>query len=100
MSNPVTDLPVYGLTWITEHIAVGSMPISNEQYGWLKEQGLDAIMNLCGEFCGLTTIQQDLGFEVYHLPIPDEEAPDQEDLEAALSWLDEAVYLDKKVLIH
>jgi protein-tyrosine phosphatase len=99
MSKP-KDKPAYALTWVTEHIAVGSMPISCEQYVWLKEQGVDALMNLCGEFCGLDTIQQGLGFEVYHLPIPDEEAPDHEDLETALGWLDEAVYLGKKVLIH
>jgi protein-tyrosine phosphatase len=93
-------MDAYRLNWVTEHIAVGSMPISCEQYAWVKEQGIDAIMNLCGEFCGLTTIQQDYGFEVYHLPIPDEDAPDQDDLEAALAWLDEAVYLGKNVLIH
>jgi hypothetical protein len=92
--------PVYAVNWVTEHIGVGSMPISCEQYAWLKAQGVDAIMNLCGEFCGLSTMQEEQGFEVYHLPIPDQEAPDEDDLEAAMDWLDEAVYLGKKVLIH
>jgi hypothetical protein len=40
------------------------------------------------------------GFEVYHMPLADEEAPELAELEKALAWLDEAIYLGKKVLIH
>jgi len=34
------------------------------------------------------------------MPLPDEEAPELKELERALEWLDEALYLGKKVLIH
>jgi protein-tyrosine phosphatase len=45
-------------------------------------------------------IEEKSGFEVYYLPIPDESAPDMEDMEKALVWLDEAIYLGKKILVH
>jgi len=66
----------------------------------IKEEGIDTIINLCGEFCDLHEIEENAGFEVYFLPIPDECAPDMEEMEKALAWLDEAIYLNKKVLVH
>jgi len=66
----------------------------------IREQGISAIVNLCGEFSDLHEIEENAGFEVYFLPVPDECAPDMEVMEEALEWLDEAVYLDKKVLVH
>jgi Fe-S-cluster containining protein len=66
----------------------------------LRDQGVTCILNLCGEFCELHEIEAEEGFEVYYLPIEDEEAPDAVALEKALEWLDEAIYLGKKVLIH
>ena len=90
----------YPLTWVTGHIAVGGAPMSYEQLDSLKEQGVTAILNLCAEFCDLHDIEAASGFEVRYLPIPDEKAPDLPSLEGALAWLDEAVYLGKKVLIH
>ncbi|PKN07461.1 MAG: phosphatase [Deltaproteobacteria bacterium HGW-Deltaproteobacteria-8] len=88
------------LTWVTDHLAVGPAPMSHAALDSLREQGIGAILNLCGEFTDLHDIEAQNGFEVYHLPIPDEEAPDLPALEKALAWLDEAVYLGKKVLIH
>lgn len=88
------------LTWVTDNLAVGPAPMSHAALESLREQGIGAILNLCGEFCDLHDIESQNGFEVYHLPIPDEEAPDLPSLEKALAWLDEAVYLGKKVLIH
>jgi hypothetical protein len=66
----------------------------------LKAQGIDAIMNLCAEFCDLHEIEKASGFEVYYLPVCDEETPELQELEKALAWLDESIYLGKKVLIH
>lgn len=90
----------YELTWVTGHLAVGGAPMSYAQLDSLREQGITAILNLCGEFCDLHDIERGGGFEVYYLPVFDEEAPRLEALESALAWLDEAVYLNKKVLIH
>lgn len=90
----------YQLNWVTDSLAVGQAPMSFEDLDSLKNQGIQAVMNLCAEFCDLHWIEADAGFEVYFFPIPDEEAPDLQELEKALDWLDECLYLGKKVLVH
>jgi hypothetical protein len=90
----------YPLTWVTDRLAVGGAPMSYEQLASLREQGITAILNLCAEFCDLHDIEAAAGFEVRYLPVADEQAPDLAALESALAWLDEAIYLGKKVLIH
>ncbi len=92
--------PMYQLTWITDQLAVGYAPMSYAELDSIREQGISAIVNLCGEYCDLHEIEEKSGFEVYFLPIPDECAPDMESMEKALEWLDEAIYLNKKVLVH
>ncbi|SDK35717.1 Dual specificity phosphatase, catalytic domain [Maridesulfovibrio ferrireducens] len=96
----VHNKPAYHLTWVTDQLAVGCAPMSFVQLKSLEEQGVDAILNLCGEFCDLYDIEKDAGFDVYYLPLEDEEAPGLIELEKTLEWLDEAIYLGKKVLIH
>ncbi|GAB7079920.1 protein-tyrosine phosphatase family protein [Megalodesulfovibrio paquesii] len=86
--------------WVSDQLAVGAAPLSYAQLARLHDEGVSAILNLCGEFCDLHEIERDHGFEVHYLPIPDEEAPDMAALEAALAWLDEAIYLGKRVYIH
>ncbi len=91
------DYPVY---WVTPNLATGPAPMSYEHLDSLKLQGIDAIMNLCAEYCDLHNIEAEKGFEVYYLPIEDEEAPQLQALENALAWMDEAIYLGKKVYLH
>lgn len=93
-------MTAYEMTWITSQLAVGYAPMSYADLDRIKEMGIDAIVNLCGEFSDLHTIEEQSGFEVYYLPIPDEGAPDLEAMEQGLAWLDEAIYLGKKVLVH
>ena len=90
----------YKLTWITENLAVGYAPMSYADLDSIKAEGINGIVNLCAEFCDLHEIQEESGFEVYYLPIQDESAPDMADMEKALVWLDEAIYLGKKILVH
>ncbi len=90
----------YHLTWVTDQLAVGCAPMSYAQLKSLDEQGIDAILNLCGEFCDLCDIEKEAGFDVYYFPLADEEAPDLVKLEKTLEWLDESIYIGKKVLIH
>ena len=90
----------YQMTWITPDLAVGYAPMSYAELESIKSQGIDAIVNLCAEFCDLHELEEASGFEVYYLPIWDEAAPDMDVLEKGLAWLDEAIYLGKKVLIH
>ncbi len=91
---------MYALNWITDHLATGHAPMSYEDLDSLRTQGITAIVNLCGEFCDLHQIEESTGFEVCYLPVVDECAPDLAAMEKALDWLDEALYLNKKVLVH
>jgi hypothetical protein len=93
-------MTTYEITWITSQLAVGYAPMSYADLDRLKEMGIDAIVNLCGEFCDLHELEEQSGFEVYYLPIPDEGAPDLEAMELGLAWLDEAIYLGKNILVH
>lgn len=93
-------MPQYQLTWITSQLAVGYAPMSYADLDSIRDREINAIVNLCGEFCDLHEIEEKSGFEVYYFPIADESAPDMEEMEKALAWLDEAIYLGKKVLVH
>ena len=90
----------YELTWITNSLAVGYAPTSYDALDAIKAQEINAIVNLCAEFSDLHEIEEAAGFEVYYLPIWDEDIPEMEEMEKALAWLDEAIYLGKKVLVH
>jgi len=94
------DKSGYHITWLTPSLAVGYAPMSYDELDSIKAQGIDAIVNLCGEFCDLHSIEKDSGFDVYYIPIPDEDVPDMKRMEEGLEWLDEAIYLGKKVLVH
>lgn len=88
------------VTWVAPQLGVGPAPMSHAALDSLRAQGVRAILNLCAEFTDLHAIEAAGGFEVYHLPVEDEAAPDLAELEKALDWLDEAIYLGKKVFIH
>jgi protein-tyrosine phosphatase len=90
----------YPLYWVTENLATGPAPMSYDHLDHLKAAGIDAIMNLCAEYCDLHDIESGHGFEVYYLPIEDEETPQLQALDKALDWLDESIYLGKKVYVH
>ena len=90
----------YELTWITENLAAGHAPFSFDDLAVIKKQGIDAIVNLCGEYCDLHEIQQKSGFSVYYLPIADECAPDLDAMEKALGWLETKIADGHKVLVH
>ncbi|MHC1741827.1 MAG: dual specificity protein phosphatase family protein [Syntrophobacteraceae bacterium] len=92
--------PEYRLDWVTENIAVGCAPLSYAQLDHIREQGIDAIVNLCAEYCDLHDIEKGHGFDVYYLPIPDECAPDCEAMEKAMHWMDEILNQQKRLLIH
>ncbi|MEE4243581.1 MAG: dual specificity protein phosphatase family protein [Desulfopila sp.] len=90
----------YPLYWVTDKLATGPAPMSYDHLDHLKSEGIDAIMNLCAEYCDLHDIEAGHGFEVYYLPVEDEETPQLQALDKALDWLDESIYLGKKVYVH
>ncbi|MBM9604990.1 protein-tyrosine phosphatase family protein [Desulfopila inferna] len=90
----------YPVTWITANIGAGRAPQSFDELKSIREQGIGAIINLCGEYSDLHELEEQSGLEVLWIPVADETAPTMSEMERGLEWLDEAVYLDKKVLIH
>ncbi len=90
----------YKLRWITDNLAVGSAPMSEEDLEVIRSAGITGIVNLCGEFCDLADIEKSSGFDVFYLPVDDDSVPAMEEMESALEWLDEALFLGKKILIH
>lgn len=90
----------YRLTWITQSLAVGRAPMSYAELDTIRENGIHAIVNLCAEFSDLHEIEEKAGFDVFHLPIWDEDVPEMARMEDTLAWMDEAIYLGKKVLVH
>jgi protein-tyrosine phosphatase len=93
-------LTKYKLTWVTPQLSVGHAPLSYADLDAIREDGVAAIVNLCGEYCDLHEIQEDSGFEVYYLPIPDECAPDMKEMENAITWMDNRILQGKKILVH
>jgi protein-tyrosine phosphatase len=90
----------YTLKWIWDNLAVGYAPMFQVDLEMVKKHGIDAIINLCGEFCDLHEIQRESGFDVYYVPIQDECAPDMEAMEEAFKWLDDRLAEKRKVLVH
>ena len=90
----------YIFQWITEQLAVGPAPLSYEDLDDIREAGINGIVNLGDEIAELSTIERQGGFEVYFLPIVDGSVPETPELEQALEWIDEALYLGKKILVH
>jgi protein-tyrosine phosphatase len=90
----------YDLTWITNQLAVGHAPMFDVDLEVLRDNGIDAIVNLCGEFCDLHELQSEAGFEVHYLPIADECAPDIAAMETAFAWVDDVIAQGRKVLVH
>jgi protein-tyrosine phosphatase len=93
-------LTKYKLAWVTPQLSVGHAPLSYADLDAIREEGVAAIVNLCGEYCDLHEIQEDSGFEVYYLPIPDECAPDMKEMENAITWMDNRILQGKKILVH
>ena len=93
-------MKVYPARWITTEIAVGYAPRSHDDLTTIREQGISTIVNLCAECYDLCDIEKNAGFDVYYIPIPDEEAPAILELEKALAWVTDCTNAGKKVLVH
>ena len=86
--------------WITTELAVGYAPRSHNDLSTIRAQGITAIVNLCTECYDLYDTEKKAGFDVYYVPIADEEAPTLEELEKALAWVADCIKAGKKVLVH
>jgi protein-tyrosine phosphatase len=94
------NMSEYPLKWITEYIAVGYAPRSITDLDTIRAQGISAIVNLRAECYDLHELEKSANFEAYYLPIVDEGAPDIEQLEKMIIWIEACIADDKKILIH
>ncbi|MEZ0576946.1 dual specificity protein phosphatase family protein [Halodesulfovibrio aestuarii] len=92
--------PTFPVHWVSSRLALGPAPSTKRHFAAIKEQKISCILNLCAEMKDLPGLEEDAGFEVYFLPIEDEEAPELEQLDKALDWLDEQLFLGKHAYIH
>lgn len=90
----------YQITWVTSQLGVGHAPLSYADLDAVRKERVDAIVNLCGEYCDLHELEKDSGFEVYYLPIQDECAPDMKEMEDAITWVGNRIRRGRKVLVH
>ncbi|SDN93814.1 Protein-tyrosine phosphatase [Desulfonauticus submarinus] len=92
--------PKKSINWVTANLAEGPAPTTIRQINFLKNNGIQAILNLCAECPWIVENERKAGFEVYFLPVEDEDVPSWDELEKALTWLEENIFLGKKVYIH
>ena len=90
----------YPVNWITRELAVGYAPHSHSDLDGIRLQGISAIVNLCAECYDLADSEKKAGFDVYYVPVADEEAPAIEELEKAVAWVEDNLQSGRKVLVH
>jgi len=90
----------YKLRWITEEIALGAAPSSNVALNKIKRAGGEVILNLCAECGNLHEVEKAAGFIVYWLPVSDAYAPELDEADDILEWLNGHVESGKRALVH
>ena len=90
----------YPIKWITPDFATCYAPASTEDLDEIRRQGISVIVNMCAECYDLEEIEEEAGFEVYRLFVPDMEAPSMDEMEAAMAWLDNHRANGRKALVH
>ncbi len=87
------------LSWVTEMMAV-SGTIRPGDYGWLEEQGFEAVVDLREEDRGDPELLQKNGISFLHLPTRDHFPPTQEQLLDGSQWTLERLESNQKTVIY
>lgn len=90
----------YPLKWITKSLAVGYAPRSVDHLQAIHSAGIRGIVNLCAECYDLHEAEKESDFDVFYLPVADEDAPDMETLETVIRWMEQQVQSGNPVLVH
>ena len=90
----------YPLKWITKSVSVGYAPRAVDHLQAIHSAGIKAIVNLCAECYDLHEAERASGFEVFYLPVSDEDAPDIEMLEKVIEWMNQKIQSKNPVLVH
>jgi atypical dual specificity phosphatase len=94
MSQPNT------FSWIEKpHLAALARPASREELDWLRRQGIEVLVSLTEDPVRRDWVN-DAGLMVFHVPMEDMEAPEQEQLDRVISAITRALEHNMAVAVH
>src|SRR5947208_1297539 len=89
-----------GFSWIDKpHLAALACPSGQEDLDWLRRQGIELLVSLIEDRLRRDWVN-DSGLLVFHEPVPDMEAPTQEQLDRCVSAIERAHQRDMGVAVH
>lgn len=96
-------MAVENFSWFIEGKLAGSgRPNFDDDFGWLRKQGIHAIVSLTER-----SLQQEKSvqhrvndFLYRHMPVRDETAPASAQIDALIAFVDEMIAENKPVLVH
>ncbi len=93
-------LPPYSFTWI-ERGKLGALarPESREDLSWLRDEGVEVLLSLTEDPIRKDWLE-DAGLLVMHVPVPDMEAPTEQQLEQCVSAIRKANAQGMGVAVH
>jgi atypical dual specificity phosphatase len=89
-----------GFSWINEpSLAAMPRPYSIEELTWLRSQGIDVLLTLTESALPKQWVDE-AGLMAVHLPVPDFEAPTQEQLRQAVATIQQSHLGKMGVAVH
>lgn len=89
-----------GFTWIEKPLlAALAQPSAAEEMAWLRGQGIQLLISLTEDRPRRDWVE-DAGLLVFHVPVVDMTAPEQEDLDRCVSAIDRALQRQMGVAVH
>lgn len=74
--------------------------MSSQHVDMLKNNNINAILDVTAEFDGLDWTAYQLDFDYLNIPVLDHTSPTQEQLTLAINWLDQQLVEGKNVVVH
>ena len=85
-------------SWVIDDILAGSgMPTSRDEMEWVKEIGIKAVLTLTEDPLPSSWLD---GVDYLHVPTTNREAPDIEDIDRAVNFVNEHVKSNRPVMVH
>lgn len=85
-------------SWVIEGMLAGSgMPTSREEMDWVRENGIKAVLTLTEEPLPEQWLNN---IDYLHVPTVNSSAPDIEDIEKAVDFIDKNLKNNKSVMVH
>ena len=84
---------------VNEDIVLGAYPFETD-VPELAKIGVRAVVNTCHEYAGPTQAYQEYSIEQFRIPTTDFTHPSQNDVEAAVAFMDDAIKKGARVYVH